>query len=175
MTVTGLLDPEDEPRDNSGKAPVVFHVQVPSQITTTQVSWAGTPVSSNGNGSAGAFRVGTSTGNPEAVYQCSVSGHLILDHSVETINGTVVGYCEHCGEKFTMYRFPGGVNSARVKSLIDAATDEEWLNPEAILLEYNYLTEALEADVSAVVNSVSLMDVARAIISARLGGDDSNA
>lgn len=164
MTATGLLDPEDE-----SNKPTVLHLQIPSQITATSTTWNG-----NGKGVPSNGSMLDHTAFPE-LYKCSSSGHLISDHSIESIAGQVTGFCEHCGEKVHMHRFPGGVSSARVRTLIDAVTDEVWVNPEAILLEYNYLTEALEADVVSVKSNVSLMNVARALISARLGGDDGNA
>lgn len=190
MTKTAILDPEDEPDRNSYsscpscglfllesdhtclncgesrpgedlKFDLPADLTLPSHgtvtTTTSSANWTGT--SGNGHGASVA----------NIAYDCSVEGHLITEYSVESVEGQVTGYCEHCGDRFTMRRFPGGITAVRVKTLIEAVTDEEWANPEAILLEYDYLSGALKEDVTSVRECLGLMNIARLMINEKLG------
>lgn len=114
----------------------------------------------------------TFTGITSVVYDCSASGHVLTEHTIETVEGDLTGYCELCSQVFRMKRMPGGVTAVRVRALISALAEEKWKDVTAVLLEHAYIKKAMAEDEVSLNECRGLMDIASAMIRQRLLGDD---
>lgn len=104
------------------------------------------------------------------VYDCRRQGHLVTEQTIDSIDGLLSGYCEHCSEVFRMQRLPGGLSALRVRALVSALAEEEWKDTTALLLEHASLKKAIEDDAVALRECRGLMEIAGLLFEQRLLG-----
>lgn len=134
-------------------------------MTKTLVACPEEPEEPDGTSIAFAFQAGPFE---SIVYDCERSGHLLTEHTIETVEGDLRGYCEHCSQVFRMKRMPGGITAVRVRALISALAEEDWKDGVGLLLEYSYLERALRQDLRALKECGGLMDIASELVDQHL-------
>lgn len=111
---------------------------------------------------------GATTGAGVAGQLACIQGDHVTGEIIEYHDGTAVAYCERCNARIRLSRVPGGMDLARLRFLLEALAEPGSPQDEAVLLrEFLELKESYRAEVDALNEALSLLDVAEKVLEAR--------